>query len=238
MTDADTHVPRVTPQIWENVPLRNRNFTGRDAIFSRLRQGTSSKIMAVLPEDPLPQALQGLGGVGKTAVAIEYAYRYRAEYDVVWWIPAEQLPLVRSSLAALAVRLGLESAMATGIDGAVAAALNALRLGQPFDRWLLIFDNADRPEDFRDYIPRGPGDVLITSRNNQWQETFDTVQVDVFARGESKEFLSRRASIDATESQTDRLADKLGDLPLALHQAGAMLGETGMPVEDYIQLLD
>jgi tetratricopeptide (TPR) repeat protein len=238
MTDADTPAPRTTPQIWENVPLRNRNFTGREAILSRLRQGASSKIMAVLPEDPLPQALQGLGGVGKTAVAIEYAYRYRAEYDVVWWIPAEQLPLVRSSLAALAGRLGLESAMATGIDGAVAAALDALRLGQPYDRWLLIFDNADQPEEFRDYIPQGPGDVLITSRNNQWQETFDTVQVDVFTRAESKEFLSKRASIDASEIQTDRLAEKLGDLPLALNQAGAMLGETGMPVDEYIQLLD
>jgi tetratricopeptide (TPR) repeat protein len=238
MTDADTPAPRTTPQIWENVPLRNRNFTGREAIFSRLRQGASSKIMAVLPEDPLPQALQGLGGVGKTAVAIEYAYRYRAEYDVVWWIPAEQLPLVRSSLAALAGRLGLESAMAAGIDGAVAAALDALRLGNPYARWLLIFDNADRPEDFRDYIPQGPGDVLITSRNNQWQETLDTVQVDVFTRAESTEFLSKWTSIAATEAQTDLLAEKLGDLPLALNQAGAMLAETGMPVEEYIQLLD
>jgi tetratricopeptide (TPR) repeat protein len=239
MTVADTPVPRAAPQIWENVPLRNRNFTGRDAIFSRLRQGASSKIMAVLPEDPLPQALQGLGGVGKTAVAIEYVYRYRAEYDVVWWIPAEQLPLVRSSLAALAVRLGLESAMAAGIDGAVDLALDALRRGDPYARWLLIFDNADQPEDFREYIPRGPGDVLITSRNNQWQETFDTVQVDVFTREESKEFLSKwGSSIDASEAQTDLLAEKLGDLPLALNQAGAMLGETGMPVDEYIQLLD
>jgi tetratricopeptide (TPR) repeat protein len=238
MTEADTPAARSTPQIWENVPPRNRNFTGREAIFSRLRQGASSKIMAVLPEDPLPQALQGLGGVGKTAVAIEYAYRYRADYDVVWWIPAEQLPLVRSSLAALAGRLGLESAMAAGIDGAVAAALDALRLGDPYARWLLIFDNADQPEDFRDYIPQGPGDVLITSRNNQWQETHDTVQVDVFTRAESKEFLSKWTSIDATEAQTDLLAEKLGDLPLALNQAGAMLAETGMPIEDYIQLLD
>ena len=238
MTDADTPAPRVTPQIWEGVPLRNRNFTGREEIFSRLRLGASSKIMAVLPEDPLPQALQGLGGVGKTAVAIEYAYRYRSEYDVVWWIPAEQLPLVRSSLAALAGRLGLEAAMATGIDGAVSAALDALRLGQPYSHWLLVFDNADQPEDFSEYIPSGPGDVLITSRNNQWQETFDTVQVDVFTRAESKEFLRKRASIDVTESETDVLADKLGDLPLALNQAGAMLAETGMPVEEYIQLLD
>jgi len=224
--------------IWEGVPLRNKNFVGREAIFSRLRQRPSSKVAAALPEDPPPQALQGLGGVGKTAVAIEYAYRYRSEYDIVWWIPAEQLPLVRSSLAALAGRLGLEAALTTGIDGAVAAALDALHLGHPYSRWLLIFDNADEPEAFCDYIPRGPGDVLITSRNNRWQDTLDTVQVDVFTRAESKKFLVRRASINVTEAETDLLADKLGDLPLALNQAGAMLSETGMPAEDYIQLLD
>src|SRR5580698_9572480 len=110
-----------TPVIWDGVPQRNKNFTGRDAIFSKLRRGASSKITAVLPEDPLPQALQGLGGVGKTAVAIEYAYRYRADYNVVWWVPSDQLPLVRSSLAALAGRLGLAVAVSAGIDGAVAA---------------------------------------------------------------------------------------------------------------------
>lgn len=220
------------------MPLRNKNFTGRKEILERLRQGASSKITAVLPEDPLPTALRGLGGVGKTAVAIEYAYRYRAEYDVVWWIPSEQEALVRASLAALAGRLGLAEAVSAGIEGATAAVLDALRRGHPYSRWLLIFDNADQPEDFRDYIPRGPGDVLITSRNPAWQETIDTVQVDVFSRPESQEFLGKLAAVQVTGSDADRLADKLGDLPLALAQAGAMLAVTGMPVEEYIGLLD
>jgi len=226
------------PVIWGDVPQRNKNFTGREAILARLRRGASSKITAVLPEDPLPTALRGLGGVGKTAVAIEYAYRYRSDYDVVWWIPADQLPLVRSSLAALAGRLGLEAATTAGIEGAATAALEALRLGQPYSRWLLIFDNADQPEDFPEYIPHGPGDVLITSRNPTWQETIETVQVDVFSREESKEFLLKRGPAELTEADTDLLAERLGDLPLALDQAGAMLAETGMPVDEYIELLD
>jgi tetratricopeptide (TPR) repeat protein len=240
MTEADLPVsPTGVPVIWGDVPPRNKNFTGREAILARLRRGASSKITAVLPtEDPLPRALRGWGGVGKTAVAIEYAHRFRSDYDVVWWIPSEQLPLVRASLASLADRLSLEEAVTSGIEGAAAATLDALRRGRPYARWLLIFDNADRPEDFRDYIPQGPGDVLITSRNPEWQANTDTVQVEVFTRDESKEFLSKRAQVKPDASDADVLAEKLGDLPLALDQAGAMLAETGMPVSEYVELLD
>lgn len=226
------------PAIWGNVPQRNKNFTGRMELLDRLRQGAPSNITGVLPGEPLPQALQGLGGVGKTALAIEYAHRYRNNYDLVWWIPSDQLALVRSSLAALAGRLGLEAAAATGIEAAAAAALDALRRGDPYSRWLLIFDNADQPEDLNDLIPRGPGDVLITSRNHRWESVIETIRVDVFTRAESKEFLSRRVPKGLTEYEADQLAEKLGDLPLALEQAGALQAETAMPVDEYLRLLD
>ncbi len=247
MTEPERAASRAQqPVIWGEVPPRNMNFTGREGILTRLRElarlretdSSEQQITAVLPGDPLPQALQGLGGVGKTAVAIEYAYRYRADYDLVWWIRADQIPTVRSSLAALAGRLGLEAAISAGIEAAARAALDALRRGEPHARWLLIFDNADQPEDLRQYFPGGPGDVLITSRNHRWQSTVATVPVDVFTREESKEFLSKRAPVKAADPDTNRLAEKLGDLPLALDQAGAVLAETGMPVREYIGLLD
>jgi hypothetical protein len=239
MTDAgDLESPGAVPRIWGEIPPRNKNFTGREAIFNQLRRSAAYRVTAVVPlEDPLPQALQGLGGVGKTAVAVEYAHRFRSEYDAVWWIPADQLPLVRASLAALAGRLGLESASSSGIEGAASAALGALRRGQPYTRWLLIFDNADQPEDFPDLIPQGPGDVLITSRNPRWGSRAETVQVNVFSRPESVDFLRKR-SPDITDDEANQLAEKLGDLPLALDQAGAMLAETGMPVDEYIGLIE
>jgi tetratricopeptide (TPR) repeat protein len=239
---TDTGAPYsspAAPRIWGDIPQRNKNFAGREAILSELRRSAAHRVTAVVPtDDPLPYALQGLGGVGKTAVAIEYAHRYRADYDVVWWIPADQLPLVRASLAALAARLGLESAASAGIEGAANAALDALRRGQPYNRWLLIFDNADQPEDFPELIPQGPGDVIITSRNHRWGSRADTVQMNVFRRVESTDFLRKRAPADITDHEADLLAERLGDLPLALDQAGAMLAETGMPVDEYLRLID
>src|ERR1019366_8500028 len=179
--------PGVAPAIWGNIPQRNKNFTGRQDILGQLRQGVASRVTAVLPH-----ALQGMGGVGKTALAIEYAYRYRSEYELVWWIPADQPALIRSSLAALAEPLGLQSATAAGIDTASTVVLNALRRGEPYTRWLLIFDNADQPEDLKEILPDGPGDVLITSRNHRWESVVDTIFVDVFTRDESTDFLAKR----------------------------------------------
>jgi len=75
--------------------------------------------------------------------------------------------------------------------------------GQPYKRWLLIYDNADEPEDISNIIPRGPRHMLITFRNHRWQTVVDTVEVDVFSRAESIEFLTRRKMISA--STADRM---------------------------------
>ncbi len=223
--------PGRVPAVWGSVPQRNKNFTGREDLLRELRRRVTGDVTALLPH-----TLQGLGGVGKTQLAIEYAYRYASDYDVVWWIPADQEALVRSTLAALAPRLELSGITPGRVDDTARAVLEALRRGEPYDRWLLIFDNADQPETIRNLMPHGPGHVLVTSRNHRWQSHADTIEVDVFARPESLEFLHRRVPAIA-DTDSSRLAHELGDLPLALEQAGALMAETAMPVDTYLDLL-
>ncbi|WP_345097832.1 FxSxx-COOH system tetratricopeptide repeat protein [Planomonospora venezuelensis] len=218
--------------MWGRVPQRNKNFTGRDDLLESLHEGIAADVTVVVPH-----TLHGFGGVGKTYVAIEYAYRFHHEYDLVWWIPADQPMLVRSALAGLSPHLGLPPAGSAGIEDTAAGVLDALRRGEPYSKWLLIFDNAEQPEDLSDVIPHGPGHVLITSRNHAWTSVADTVAVDVFTRQESIEFLLRRTDGGISPQDADRLATELGDLPLALEQAGALHHETGMSVDEYLRLL-
>lgn len=222
------------PTVWGNVPQRNKNFTGREELLNALREGIAGQITAVVPQ---PHALHGLGGVGKTLTAVEYIYRYRHTYDVVWWIPSDQPFMVKTALADLAPHLGLPPSSVSGIEDAAREVLDALRRGEPYDKWLLVFDNADQPEDLLDSIPRDSGHVLITSRNHRWESLVDAVAVDVFRREESTEFLTKRVRGAVTPEDAGRLAEQLGDLPLALEQAGALLFERGMSASEYLEQL-
>jgi tetratricopeptide (TPR) repeat protein len=212
------------------VPVRNPNFTGREQLLLDLRAQLDMRASVLLP-----QALHGLGGVGKTQVAVEYVHRFVTDYQLVWWISAEQTPLIRSSLAELGVRLGIAAEDDT--TKTIASVLEALRQGRPYGRWILVFDNADSTEAVEEYLPYPTGHILITSRNPAWAAKAQALEVDVFPREESIQFIRQRGK-DISVDDADRLADRLGDLPLALEQAAVWQRETGMPVQEYLQLLD
>ncbi|MEU1485585.1 FxSxx-COOH system tetratricopeptide repeat protein [Streptomyces sp. NPDC005752] len=220
------------PKIMGNVPPKNPNFTGRESLLAAVeRQLREDETTAVLPH-----ALHGMGGVGKSQIAVEYVYRHSGEFNVIWWIPSEQENLILGALADLARSLGLE--VGPQANAAVPAVREALRTGKPFDNWLLVFDNAEDIEAVRSYFPNGgPGKIIVTSRNREWERVATPLSVDVFDRDESIALLQRRAR-GLSSRDADRLAAALGDLPLAVEQAGAWHAATGMPVDEYLTLLD
>jgi tetratricopeptide (TPR) repeat protein len=173
-----------------------------------------------------------MGGVGKTQLAAEYAYRFAADYDIVWWINAESQAAAREGLANLAVRLDLGGPAAETSE-LIRAALDALRTGHPYRRWLLVFDNAGAPADIQPLLPSGQGHVLITSRDQTWENQADVLDVDVYARAESIDFLRRRVRGLTTEV-AGQLAEELGDLPLALEHAAGFLAAGQMTAGDYL----
>jgi tetratricopeptide (TPR) repeat protein len=226
-------VPSGQPAIWGTVPSRNTNFAGREEAIDHLRRQLTAGGAAAL----VPQTLHGLGGVGKTQMAIEYAHRFAGDYEIVWWVPSDQPEFISSALAGLAPRLGISGLTLGRAEESASAVVDALRRGKPYGRWLLIFDNADQPELVRKFMPTGPGHIIVTSRNPSWARVAGTIEVEEFTRTESCAFLTRRIP-DIETQDAERLAETLGDLPLALDQAASMLLETGMTVETYLRLLD
>ncbi|PKW18594.1 FxSxx-COOH system tetratricopeptide repeat protein [Saccharopolyspora spinosa] len=222
--------PGNSPAVWGGVPLRNINFTGRDRALLVLRERMTTSVAAVVPS-----AVQGMGGVGKTQLAIEYAHRFASDYDLVWYIRAEQPTVARDDLARLAQKLDLPAS--DDLGETVQRVLDALRQGIPYRRWLLIFDNAARPADLHPLLPTGQGHVLVTSRNIDWRSSAEVLEVDVYRRAESVRFMRRRAP-HLSEAEANLVAERLGDLPLALEAAGAWLEVTGMPVEEYLRLAE
>lgn len=221
------------PQVWGDVPQRNPVFTGRDDFLELLHHELNERRQTAV----LPQAIHGMGGVGKSQIAIEYVHRHSEEFDLVWWIPAEEPGQILTSLTKLAQRLRLD--VSPEANAAVPAVQEALSTGiTGYRDWLLVFDNAEDPAEARKYFPTGgAGRILVTSRNPDWERGTRALEVDVFTREESISFLRHRNG-DLTDGDANRLAEALGDLPLAIEAASAWRATTGMETAEYLRLLN
>jgi hypothetical protein len=134
------------PAVW-NVPYaRNPAFTGREALLDALHAARAAAHPVALT-----QVLRGLGGVGKTQVALEYAYRFAQAFRVIWWLRAEEPATLAADYAALAELLPFPAGARADPDAQVAAVRAWL---EGHDGWLLIFDNAPEPAAVTPYLPR------------------------------------------------------------------------------------
>ncbi|ETA04003.1 TPR repeat-containing protein [Frankia sp. CcI6] len=212
--------PGGVPGVW-NVPARLGQFVGRSGQLEELAEALRGSSVV---------ALAGMGGVGKTSLAVEYVHRHASDFDAVWWVEAEQSDTVAEQIGAFGEALGLP----VGVEPA--GVFGELR--RRGWRWLLVFDNAEQIGAVAPFRPSdGRGRVVVTSRRAGWRAVGAVVEVPTLSRSESVTLLSGRVPrVDAVTA--DRIAELLGDLALAVEQAAAFCEQTGTPAGEFAELLE
>jgi cellulose biosynthesis protein BcsQ/tetratricopeptide (TPR) repeat protein len=213
--------PGRTPRLWNNIPQRNAIFQGRETHIGLLRDGFP-------PGRPaMPAVLTGPLGVGKSQIALEFAYRFAADYDAIRWIRADSAENVAVELAGFGEELGVTKATA---PGAVQDTLRALAGGHAdYHRFLLVYDNVRRPSDLEGLLPSGGSShVLITSETDDWSVTGRQHEVGVPTEDEARGQL-RRHFPGLRDKQADDILAVSGRLPQTVEQAAAWLKASGLP---------
>ncbi len=229
---------------WWNVPyMRNLSFTGREQLLEHLHRTlvaqtnrASSKMIA----------LSGMGGIGKTQTALEFAYRYADTYNAVLWVQAETQATMNAHFAGLAQTLHLPGSEQWTPYEARKAVMNWL---QNHDRWLLVFDNTDTASLIFSVLPsRSHGAVLVTTRSQIADPHLKTIELEKMTQQEARDFLLKRTSREDEKDQdeenlapTERAAlvklwETMDGLPLALDQAGAYMKMAGCTFQEYREL--
>jgi tetratricopeptide (TPR) repeat protein len=242
MSTAEVPSDPAQPKLW-NIPLRqNPFFTGRAQVLSSLHTMLLANQSAALVQPP---AISGLGGIGKTQTAIEYAYRHREEYHAVFWVQANSRETLIADSTKIATLLDLPEQNAREPEVTILAVKHWLESNTS---WLLIFDNADDLSIVSEILPsKNSGHILFTTRATAMGELAKRVEIDEMDIEEGALLLLRRAKIltlDASlESASEAdlatartIAKAMDGLPLALDQAGAYIEETGCALPDYLQL--
>lgn len=229
---ADTASP-LSNTLW-NVPYaRNPFFTGRSLVLDDIRgalENTSTVAVA--------QAISGLGGIGKTQTAVEYAYRHRDQYETILWSVGENEATMLAGYAEIARLLNLPEATSLDQNRIVEA---VKRWFETNERWLLILDSADSPSLVRPFLPLSArGHILVTSR----AQNFDMLGVSrafhlqEMSPDEVLEFFLKRTGRQDADTQerqaAAKLAEEFGGLPLALEQAGAYIAAHQVRFDDYL----
>ena len=221
--------------LWTVPYERNPFFTGRDHVLADLRQQLTQGKRAAITQT---QAISGLGGIGKTQTAVEYAYRHRQDYQAVFWVRAETKTELFTGINDIARTLELPQTDAQDPNQTLTAVKHWL---EQHPNWLLIFDNADTPDLLEAYRPQSDtGHILLTSRAQVF-DRLGIVQPLPLAEMQPQEavdFLFNRTHCNRDDPQEQeaahQLTSELGYLPLALEQAGAYILSKHTQLQTYL----
>jgi tetratricopeptide (TPR) repeat protein len=217
------------PEGTNNLPdFSSRIFVGRQPQLDLLDRALAENSTAIT------QTLSGLGGIGKSTLALHYAHSRLHHYRLVWWITADTAEQISTGFAALATRLNGGSAQGRTTAEAAEWAINWLQ-GHP--GWLIVMDNAESPAEIRRVAGqlRHAGRLLITTRYGEgWPAT--PVELPLLDDRSSVALLVGWTGRTAEDHQaeTQALVSELGNFPLALEQAGAYIAQRRITVAEYL----
>ncbi|MCD6309683.1 MAG: toll/interleukin-1 receptor domain-containing protein [Candidatus Eremiobacteraeota bacterium] len=216
--------PGGVPEIRNITYGRNPNFTGRENLLMQIRT-------SLLSDGPV--VLNGPDGMGKTEVAIRYIYDFKSDYDLVWLIRSDKIPVLEDEYAVLADKLNLPEAGSENLWEIVSAVKSWL---EHKPGWLLLFDNAVGPAQVKEYIPeKAMGHVLITSAGPGWSDKAQAIPISAFYCDDAVNFLQKRTG-RLEEEEAAKLAQELGFFPLALELAGAHISDTDTSFAKYLKM--
>jgi tetratricopeptide (TPR) repeat protein len=210
------------------VPDQRPGFVGRTSELDHLGSARNEATV-------IAQVTTGLGGIGKTALAVEYCWRYRDQFEVVRWLNADNSATLRTDYLAIAPAIGVP------VDGlhptdAIARIRGWFETTQ--HSWLLVFDNTDNPNTLNGLLPvGGSGQTLITSRHQDWHNhTIDVLDLGVLPLEDAVTLLETRSGHTDPDG-AQRLARELGCLALAVEQAAAFCQRLDWTYDRYLAKL-
>jgi len=207
---------------------RNSFFTGRDELLNLISATLNKKnIVSITPKNTV------VSGIGKSHLAIEYAYRYSYQYNLICWINSESIISVEQDFVKMYDKIAQSKDSENDINNQMASISSFLKTNKS---WLLVFDNVINFDSISKYLPNPVnGHIIITSRKSCIEENIENIKIDTMNDAEAIEYLQKVTRLtDPINAQ--KLSRMLLNLPLALEQAGFYLKSTGRTFTHYINL--
>ncbi|KAL6696739.1 P-loop containing nucleoside triphosphate hydrolase protein [Trichoderma pleuroticola] len=222
------------------LPLRNAKFFGRESILNEIGQTLRNSPSAT---EPIAITLNGLGGIGKSQIAREYAYRWKAQYGIILWIASETALSLDQSLRKAAVELKLANVSQTdSLQNKVAVRGKLERSDTP---WLVIFDNLNDASAIEDFWPRGGlGSIIVTSVISDVVFNLNpyVIKVPAFSEEEAIGCFLDQLALDNTDELNKNSAAKinqeLGGHPLAIVRVAAFARSCKFRIEECAEQIE
>ncbi|KAJ3443072.1 atp/gtp-binding protein-related [Anaeramoeba flamelloides] len=219
-----------------NVPKRNKNFTEREVELSLIEEKLEKSPFGIVSL----AAETGIGGIGKTQMALQYTYRNAHKYKKVWWINAESDSTIYTSFLDFARRGKISISEEDKKQRREMQVIKRWLVDVKNRGWMLAFDNAKKQDVVKKYIPQKGGHILITSKNKEWETVTDEViEVGIFKPEEALEYIIKMTKIKKEEEDinlANELSKELEYLPLGLAQACSYIVNTEISFREYIDI--